>query len=43
MVEMRVPLLINIVYIYINRTCTRRGESKGETNWRLFMSILIKF
>nr|DAT85247.1 MAG TPA: hypothetical protein [Caudoviricetes sp.] len=40
---MRGVRLINIVYIYIYKVCTRRGESKGETNWRLFMSILIKF
>nr|DAW51767.1 MAG TPA: hypothetical protein [Bacteriophage sp.] len=29
---MRVLRLINIVYIYINRTCTTHGETHGETN-----------
>nr|DAK41986.1 MAG TPA: hypothetical protein [Caudoviricetes sp.] len=29
---MRGIRLIYIVYIYINRTYTRRGETEGETN-----------
>lgn len=40
---MRVPLLINTVYIYIYRMCTTHGETRGETDFILFISIIIKF